>query len=277
MSWFELLLIPLGFAVGAFGTMVGAGGGFVLVPVLLLVYQHDDPAQITAISLAVVFANATSGSAAYARLRKIDYLTGCVFAAAAIPGSIAGALVVGSIPRDFFDLLFGVSLLVLASYTAWSVGRAEGVRSPVRGWGVVTREMRGDEPGSVFRYSYSMPQGIAYSASVGFVSSLLGIGGGVVHVPIMITLLRFPVHIAVATSHFVLAITAASGSGVHLFNGDLGGHNLARAGLLSLGVVPGAQVGARLAQRFHGPVIARLLATALVIVGVRLLYAGVTG
>ena len=86
----------------------------------------------------------------------------------------------------------------------------------------------------------------------------------------MITLLRFPVHIAVATSHFVLAISAASGSAVHLANGDLAGANLLRALLLSAGVIPGAQVGARLAQRFKGPVIVRLLAVALFALGVRL-------
>jgi uncharacterized membrane protein YfcA len=135
--------------------------------------------------------------------------------------------------------------------------------------------MPGDEEGATFQYSYNLWQGILYSAGVGFISSLLGIGGGVVHVPIMITLLRFPVHVAVATSHFVLAISAASGSAVHLANGELVGDNLLRALLLSAGVIPGAQVGARLAQRFKGPAIVRLLAVALFALGVRLVLAGV--
>ena len=71
-----------------------------------------------------------------------------------------------------------------------------------------------------------------------------------IHVPIMITLLRFPVHVAVATSHFVLAIMSAGGTAVHLRTGDLAGQNIVRALLLSVGVIPGAQLGARLAQRF---------------------------
>ena len=86
----------------------------------------------------------------------------------------------------------------------------------------------------------------------------------------MITLLRFPVHVAVATSHFILVFTSASGSIVHLSNGDLAGINLVRAGLLAIGVVPGAQVGARLAQRFGGPAIVRFLAVALIALGIRL-------
>jgi hypothetical protein len=274
MSWWEALLVPLGFAVGAYGTLVGAGGGFVLVPVLLLLYPGEDPAGITSISLAVVFFNALSGSAAYARARRIDYVTGLMFAGAAIPGSIAGALLVTAVPRQIFNLLFGFLLLALAGYTAWSSGRAEGIRSPLRGRGVVTRTMPGAEPGEIFRYSYNLPQGIAYSAGVGFISSLLGIGGGIVHVPIMITLLRFPVAIAVATSHFVLAISAFTGSATHVANGELVGINLARALLISVGVIPGAQLGAWISHRVHGATVVRLLAVALVALGIRLTVAG---
>jgi len=275
MSWWEALLVPLGLVVGAYGTLVGAGGGFVLVPVLLLLYPGEDPAGITSISLAVVFFNALSGSAAYARARRIDYVAGLTFAAAAIPGSIGGALLVTAVPRQLFNLLFGLLLLALAGYTAWSSGRAEGIRLPIRGRGVITRTMPGAGPGETFRYSYNLPQGIAYSAGVGFVSSLLGIGGGVVHVPIMITLLRFPVSIAVATSHFVLAISAFTGSATHLANGELVGINLARALLISVGVIPGAQLGAWLSHRVRGATVVRLLAVALVALGVRLTLAGV--
>lgn len=275
LSWLELLLILLGFGVGAYGTLVGAGGGFVLVPVLLLLYPDEKPVAITSISLAVVLFNAGSGSFAYARLKRIDYLTGAMFAAAAIPGSVAGAYLVEVVPRRSFDIMFGVVLLTLAAYTFWAAGRTTAVRPPVRGRGVITRVMPGHDEGEVFRYSYNAWQGIAYSAAVGFFSSLLGIGGGVVHVPIMITLLRFPVHVAVATSHFVLAIISASGSAVHVLNGELAGQNLVRALLLAAGVVPGAQVGARLAQRIHGPMIVRLLSVALLALGIRLLYTGV--
>jgi uncharacterized membrane protein YfcA len=271
MSWLELLLVPLGFVVGAYGTLVGAGGGFVLVPVLLLIYPGEPAVDITAISLGVVFFNALSGSAAYARLRRIDYATGLIFAAAAFPGAVGGAFLVGVIPRRAFDGMFGGILLALAAYSAWTAGRTEIIRAPQRGRAIVTREMRG-EHGEVFRYSYNLPLGIAYSAAVGFFSTLLGIGGGVVHVPIMITALRFPVHVAVATSHFILIFTAASGSAVHLAHGDLSDANLVRALLLAAGVVPGAQIGARIAQRIHGAAIVRFLAVALVALGARLLW-----
>jgi len=276
MDWLELLLIPLGLAVGAYGTIVGAGGGFVLVPVLLLIYPDEDPVAITSISLAVVFFNALSGSAAYMRLRRVDYLTGFIFAAATLPGAIGGAYLVGAVPRRVFDIMFGVLLASLALYTMWGAGRTEHIREPLRGRGIITRTMPSAD-GGTYRYSYNVWQGAAYSTVVGLVSSLLGIGGGVIHVPIMITLLRIPTHVAVATSHFVLMFMTGAGSGVHLLNGDLGGENLARAALISLGAIPGAQIGARIAQRFHGAMIARLLVIALVALSVRLLYGGVTG
>ena len=275
MSWWELLLVPLGFAVGAYGTLVGAGGGFVLVPVLLLIYPHEKPASITSISLAVVFFNALSGSAAYARLKRIDYTTGLVFAAASLPGAVGGAYLVGAVPRDVFDVIFGVVLLFLAAYTLWSVGRTQTMRAPLTGRFVIRRVMPGREEGSEFRYSFNMLHGIFFSAGIGFFSSLLGIGGGVISVPMMITVLHVPVHIAVATSQFVLAFMSAEGSAVHLLNSDLAGANVVRALLIAAGAIPGAQVGAQLSRRFKGPVIARLLVIGLVVVGVRLLLSSV--
>jgi len=96
------LLVLLGVAVGGVGTLVGAGGGFLLTPVLLLVYPHDSPRTITAISLAAVWANSTSGSLAYARQRRIDLRSGIIFGIATLPGAVGGALLVRYVPRPSF-------------------------------------------------------------------------------------------------------------------------------------------------------------------------------
>ncbi len=273
MSWWELLLIPLGFAVGAYGTLVGAGGGFVLVPALLIIYPDEDPASITSVSLAVVFFNSLSGSIAYARQHRIDYKSGLLFAAAGMPGAIAGAFLVDSVPRRLFDALFGAVLLSIAAFTLYSVGRPQQLHTPLTGRGIIRRVMPGTEEGESFRYSYKAWQGMAMMAGIGFLSSLLGVGGGVISVPMMITVLRFPVHVAVATSQFILAFMAIEGSGVHLASGDLHGENIVRALLIAAGAIPGAQAGALLSRRLRGPIVARLLVVALVIVGARLLFA----
>src|SRR2546428_12014498 len=111
----ELLgLAALGFAIGTYGTIIGVGGGFVLVPVLLLLYPSYEPKRFTAVSLAVVWANSTSGSISYARQRRIDFSTGLVFAASAIPGVITGVFLVGLVPKRVINLLFAVRLTGIA-------------------------------------------------------------------------------------------------------------------------------------------------------------------
>lgn len=264
-------LVLLGAAVGTFGTLVGAGGGFVLVPVLLLVYPDYDPAQVTAMSLWVVFANASSGSVAYARQRRIDYRSGLLFALATLPGAVAGTFVVGLLPRRAFAALFAGALGILGSYLVLR-RRTQHIREPLSGRGVMERRIR-DRTGVTFTYSYRLWQGMAISVAVGFVSTLLGIGGGIIHVPIMAIVLRFPVHIATATSHFVLAGLALEGSLTHFASGELGWDEpFARASLIALGAIPGAQIGARLAHRIPGHLIIRALAAALILVALRLAF-----
>src|SRR5919106_4850228 len=98
MPFHYLWLLPLGLLIGALGTLIGAGGGFILVPILLLVYPNEKTELITSISLAVVFFNALSGSSAYARMKRIDYKSCVIFSIATIPGAILGALSTAYIP-----------------------------------------------------------------------------------------------------------------------------------------------------------------------------------
>lgn len=271
----ELLgLVALGLVVGAYGTIIGAGGGFILVPVLLFVYPDYGPERVTAISLAVVCANATSGSIAYGRARRIDYLTGVLFAGSSVPGVVAGAIVVHWVPERVFSTLFGLMLLVLAAVSVR--GRGASVRPPERGPGVLVRRLE-DPEGRTYVYAYRMWQGVLLSVAVGFISSLFGIGGGVIHVPAMIILLHIPVQYAVATSHFVLAFMSGGGSIVHLIDGSLGGDQLLKAGALAAGAIPGAQIGARVAHRIHSRHVLLMLAVAIVVLGVRLLAKGIVG
>ncbi|HUE26924.1 MAG TPA: sulfite exporter TauE/SafE family protein [Solirubrobacteraceae bacterium] len=262
-----VLLCLLGFGVGVFGTLVGAGGGFILTPVLLLVYPNSSPALVTAISLVVVFFNAGSGSIAYARQRRIDYRSGVVFALCTLPGSVLGVIVADQVSRPGFDVVMGIVLVALA---AWLLRGHPEPHGHEHGKGV-PRTMY-DREGKEYRYRANVKLGAVLSVGVGFLSSFLGIGGGVVHVPLLVTLLGFPTHIATATSHFVLAIMALVATITHIVSGTF--HHLLglrRAAALSVGVVFGAQLGARLSQRLSGHVIHRLLAGGLLVLGVRLI------
>ncbi len=269
-------LACLGVVVGGFGTLVGAGGGFLLVPVLLLLYPERDPDTITAMSLLVVFANAASGSAAYGWQGRIDFRSGGWFALATLPGSVAGALLVGYIPRTAFDAGFALLLAALGAFLLVPRRGVTAVRDPITGAGVVRRLMR-DREGHTYVYAYRRWQGLAISLGVGFVSSLLGIGGGIVHVPAMAIILHFPIHIAAATSHFVLAVTALEATGTHLVAGSLEGDALAQASAIAVGAVAGAQAGARLSRHVQGRLMIRALGAAMLLVALRLAVAAAWG
>jgi len=267
-----VLLALLGVAVGAYGTVIGAGGGFVLVPLLLIIYPDYPPERVTAISLAVIWANASSGSIAYARQRRIDYVTGFIFVAASIPGVIGGALLVHLVTERLFSLLFG--LLLLGVVVVLLRRPAMVVREPLRGRGVLVRTLRGPE-GATYRYGFRVWQGALLSLGIGFASSLFGIGGGIIHVPAMILLFHIPITIAVATSHMVLAFMAGGGTVIHLANGTLSGEALRQAVAIGAGAVVGAQVGAAISHRVSGRAVLGLLSIALVGLAARLLLRGI--
>lgn len=269
----RLWLIPLGFIVGTYGTLIGAGGGFVLVPMLLLLYPRESPEVITSISLAVVFFNALSGSIAYMRLKRVDYQSGLLFAIATIPGAILGAFTTSFIPRPLFDVFLGVLMIGASLFLIF-----HSHKKPNSGEGGIAKCLVRnivEADGTTHTFSYSPTTGVGLSLIVGYISSLLGIGGGIIHVPALVHILNFPVHIATATSHFILAIMALTGTGVHIFVGTFH-HGIRRTIALAIGVLIGAQLGASLSNRVGGVWIIRGLAIALGLVGIRILILAYT-
>lgn len=110
------LLIALGLGVATYGSIIGAGGGFLLVPALLLLEPAESARTITTISLAAICFNGISATLAYARLGRIDVPSGILLATSAVPGAIVGAWATRFVPRGPFDLAFGVLLIAIAGY-----------------------------------------------------------------------------------------------------------------------------------------------------------------
>ena len=241
-------LVLLGVATGTIGSITGAGGGFLLVPILLVAYPAEPVHIVTSISLAVVCVNATSGSVAYARLGRIDWRAGLVFAAAAVPAAVLGALATRLLPRGIFDFAFGLFLMGMAGYLAFGARVVEGALRPQR---------------------VAIRKGAASSAVIGFFSSLLGIGGGFIQVPVLTQLLGYPIHMATATSQFVLAFMSLTGTVTHVVMGEFDA-GIRRTLALGVGVLIGAQLGARISRRVSGRWVLRSLALGLLIAGLRL-------
>jgi uncharacterized membrane protein YfcA len=263
-----LWLIPLGFIIGTFGTLIGAGGGFVLMPVLILLFPNESPEIYTSISLAVVFFNTLSGSVTYARMRRIDYKSALLFSAATIPGAILGVLTTAYISRRVFHAIFGIFMIAAAIFLLLRQnGEKEAKKNNFEQH--LTRNLV-EADGTTHTFSYNPIVGVGLSIFVGYVSSLLGIGGGIIHVPLLVHLLNFPVHIATATSHSILAVMSFTATVVHATTGSFS-HGIWSTIFLSIGVLTGAPIGARLSNRFHGDWIMRGLGIALGFVGIRIL------
>lgn len=256
-----VLLFAAGLTIGTLGTLIGAGGGWMIVPLLLFGLGFS-PQHAVGTSLSVVFLNALSGSIAYMIQGRVLYRMGAAFAVATIPGAFLGATLVQYLGSRWFTLLFALFLLALAFLL--HKGRTVG--------GMVQRNPVAGEPRSLS--SPLLRLGILLSFLVGVISSLFGIGGGIVHVPFLIVFLGLPVHTATATSHFVLAITSLAGTLIFLRNGQV---VLPVAAAMGLGVLLGAQAGARLSTRMRSEPIRRLLAAAVSIFAIGLIIRHVMG
>ena len=266
MFWTYPLLTLLGAAVGAYGTLIGAGGGILLVPALLLLYPREAPSTIASISLAVVFLNALSGTLAYGHMHRIDYRAGVLFGAATVPGAVLGAYATSLLSRQLFDLFFSILVLTLATFILLRPTPSPRAARVYRRH--VTHTLT-DFKGTSYSYSFSNRLGVLVSMMIGGISSMFGIGGGPFQVPVLVYLLGFPLHVATATSQFIVLIMSSIGSVAHLLAGSFV-HGHRRTFFLGLGVVVGAQVGARLSQHLSGRSISLILAAGLVAIGIRL-------
>ncbi|MBK1439851.1 sulfite exporter TauE/SafE family protein [Parapedobacter sp. ISTM3] len=208
---------------------------------------------------------------AYILKKRVDYKAGLLFAVFTIPGSILGVYTTSVIPISAFSVGFGITVLAIAAFLFIRGGEETGTvgRPPRKGW--VSRCLT-DAHGTRFQYAYDRRSGIIVSLFVGYFSPLLGIGGGIIHVPFMTGVLHFPAHVATATSHFILSIMATISVVVHFANGAYRSPEVIKVvASLGAGAMVGAQVGAVLSQKIHGRFIIKALAIALFLVGVRLL------
>jgi uncharacterized membrane protein YfcA len=260
-------LFVMGLGIGGYGTVVGIGGGPLLVPLLHFIYPWPTE-EIVASALFVVLLNATSGSLGYASQRRIDFKGGVAFSVAAMPGAVVSGLVHHLIQVPFFDIIFGVFLLGLAGYTLIRLNRLDASARLRRR---VKRGLRHIVMVDAFRERHDFYSdqslGISLNLALGFVVGFLGIGGGVLQVPILVFMLGYPIHIATATSHFVTMLTAAFALAPNVLLGNV---HFAATAWLGLGVVIGAQIGAKLASRLRSNAVLYLFAAVLVVFAVRL-------
>ena len=245
--------VVMGYFVAAFGTLVGAGGGIFFVPIFLYFFGWE-PTMVIGTSLAVVMFNALSGSYAYIKQKKVLYRAGIAFSLATVPGAILGAIWSNYFNGMTFRFSFGLLLLFISLVIGFKNWKKSSKAPEVE----IDKE----------NFQFNMAGGIAISFVVGFISSIFGIGGGIIHVPAMVYLLGFPAHIATATSHFVLAISSMVGVGSHFLQGHI---LYTPAFFAGIGAIFGAQLGAKISKKVKARSILMLLSFALLMLAVRLI------
>jgi hypothetical protein len=264
-------LLLFGLIVGLYGTLVGIGGGPLVIPVLTVLYHLPAP-TIVATSISVVFLNALSGSIAYYGQRRIDLVSGTLFGVLTIPASLGAYFLVAGMSHDTFARLFAIVLFFLAGYVLIRKPPSDAYRpEPPPPPGLLARHTPRrmvDTHGHVYTFSVNETLGGAVNVVFGCVTTVLGIGGGILQVPMLVYWLRMPVHVATATAHFITTINTAFTLLPLLFFG----HADPKLTLwLGSGVVLGARLGARLSVRFQGDTLVRLLAVVFLVAGIWML------
>ena len=245
-------MIVVGIFAGVVGAMVGVGGGIIISPALTFMGLY--PAQISSTSLISVSFTSLSSTIAYSRQDKIKYSLGIRMASFALPGAAIGAVLSSILPLGQFKLYFAIILSLTAIYL-W-------VRNKIG-----KRERKHERlSGGNNKRSRDLILSTGCLAA-GVVSSLFGIGGGIIFVPLMIVILDLTMNTAAATSQFSLLITSFVGNLVHIL---LGHPEYLPAIFISLGSVFGAQIGANLSKYVSETVLVRLFSISAMVVSAKL-------
>lgn len=249
-----LIYVGAGLAAGLLSGLLGVGGGIVLVPLLVLVLKWEQKkAQATA--LVLVSMAALAGVVGYALSGNVAVVPALFILVGGLVGAWVGAIVVQRVQSYVLQVAFGLVMMAAAVRLAWPVGPG----------------------GAPIDFSPALTPALAVAFVVsglatGLLSALFGIGGGIVLVPILVTLLDFDQKLAAGTSLAVMIPIAL-----------LGAVRLSRVGLtqwsagwrIGLGGLVGGLLGAQLALRLPTAVLAWIFGALLVFVGARMIWTGV--
>ena len=268
-----LVLIAGGAAAGVFGSLLGLGGGILIVPLLTLGFGRP-LREAVAVSLVCVIVTSSAAAGAYLRGRVANLRLGAVLALFTASGALVGAIVAFAIPERVLAGLFAA----LLTYVAYTMGRAglraarpattapattapatTGAASGGASMTVDAAAPAGRLDGPGYRVRRLVPASIA-SLGAGVIAALLGVGGGVINVPTMNLLMGVPLRVATATSNLMIGVTAVASAIIYLLRGGLDPYI---AGPTALGVFVGASVGARVAHRIDVRVLRLLFVVVL--------------
>ena len=241
----NLWLIPLGFVAGVLGSIVGLGGGIIAVPVMT--FAGFPPALAASNSLFAVFSNSVASTVSYARQKRVEFGIGIKLGLMCIPGTILGAFISDVMTPVAFQILFAFVLISSAIY-------------------IFVKRAVDEKPYNRTALMMVISAGASFVA--GIISSLFGIGGGIVFVPLMVIGIGIPMRKAAPTSQLILMFASLSGLLVH---SALGHPDYLQALLLAIGAFGGGMLGARLSLEIKETKLKILVTIVLLATAVKLI------
>ena len=268
-----ILLAIIALFSGLIGSLVGLGGGIILVPATLFIglnlgmIPDMTPQKVVGLSVVMMIFTGLASTLSFMKSKTVDYKSGFIFFIGSIPGTMLGAWVNKGLDLPSFNLYFGILLIILATILL-----VRDRLKPVK-WFVkngVQQEFT-DNEGNTFIYGYPIWFAIILTFGIGFASGLFGIGGGSMMVPAMIILFLFPPHVAVATSMFMVFLSSLVNSASHIYLGHV-------PWLYTIPVIPGAYIGAKLGaalnKRIKSDTLVVALRVILLLLGIRSIIEG---
>lgn len=274
---FDLAVLSISVLAGVLGSLLGLGGGIIIIPVLTLLFNVDIRYAIGA-SIVSVIATSSGAAAAYVRERMTNLRVAMVLELATSAGALTGAYLAGQLGVRWLYVIFGIVM----GYSALMMFRKRhepAIDVPVSApWADYLRlhssyydEASGRE--IIYRVARTrVGLGLMYVAGV--VSGLLGIGSGALKVPAMDLAMRLPIKVSTATSNFMIGVTAAASAGVYFARGDI---DPFVAAPVATGVLIGALLGSRLLGRLQSSTIRIVFVVVLLWVSGQMLLKGLRG
>lgn len=266
----ELIVLALGLGVvaGVMGSMLGLGGGVFLVPFLVLVVGMPF-SEAAAISLAAVIATSNVVSAASTGRHLVNLRLGVVLEVATAAGGLSGGLLALRVPARALEGLFVLTLGLVAVQMIRRLDRTNAMPDDGRPLGKLDGRIYDEARGQTLIYRVRrVPAALAASYVAGILSTLLGIGGGIVKVPVLTSVCGVPIRVAAATSAFMIGVTATAGAVIYYGQGVM---QPTLAAAVVLGSRVGTGLGMRLVERWHPRHLKLLLSLVLLTVAALML------
>lgn len=262
----DLLAFGLtGALTGMIGALLGLGGGVFLVPLLALGFGVE-PRTAVAASLVAVVMSSTTATMVNMRRSLVNVPLAFTLLLATSVGSFAGSTLAHHISTRALYVIFATTLFIVSLIVTWRSGRRNVIDDATLDTGALGGRI--EEEGKTLSYRMKrLPVAMVVSLVAGAISGLLGVGGGVIQVPVLNSFCGIPIRVAAATSAFMIGPTAAISAFLYLSRGDM---NPLITASVALGSLPGSIFGSWLSRHIAVRSIKGILATSLILVALRL-------